>query len=128
MIKGKIFKKWYKKIYISRKIGSQLDTDYNETTIYDLPKPYKMNIQPANADSDLEAFGETSFGMMRAIVPLESFENKISEFDVAYIYTTPDGEIENGANADYRVKSISIQNLAMSIYFEKITKNKEVLT
>lgn len=122
MIKGNVFKRWYKKVYIARKVGSKLDNDYNETSIYGEPVAYKMNIQPTNADSDLEAFGETSFGMMRAIVPLESFKGKISEFDVAYIETTPDGETENGLNADYRVKSVSYQNLAMSIYFEKITK------
>lgn len=121
-MRANVFKRWYKKVYIARKIGSQLDFDYNETTVYGNPKAYKMNIQPANADSDLEAFGETSFGMMRAIVPFEDFKDKISEFDVAYIYTTPDGENMNGEKADYRVKSVSIQNLAMSIYFEKITK------
>lgn len=121
-MRGNILKRWYKKVYIARKIGSQLDVDYNETAVYDKPKVYKMNIQPANADSDLEAFGETSFGMMRAIVPYEDFNNKISEFDVAYIYTTPEGENVYGENADYRVKSVSVQNLAISIYFEKITK------
>lgn len=122
MIRGNVFKRWYKRVYIARKIGSQIDVDYNETTIYGKPTAYKMNIQPTNADSDLEAFGETSFGMMRAIVPFEKFNGKISEFDVAYIYTTPEGESVDGANADYRVKSVSVQNLAMSIYFEKITK------
>ena len=122
MIKGNIFKNWYKKVYIARKLGSQIDIDYNETTIYDKPISYKMNIQPTNASSDLEAFGETSFKMLRAIVPYEYFKDKISEFDVAYINTTPEGEIQYGTNADYRVKSVSVQNLAMSIYFEKITK------
>ena len=121
-MRGNILKRWYKKVYIARKIGSQLDVDYNETAVYDKPKVYKMNIQPTNADSDLEAFGETSFGMMRAIVPYEDFNNKISEFDVAYIYTTPADETVHGQNADYRVKSVSVQNLAISIYFEKITK------
>lgn len=121
-MKSRIFKRWHKKVYIAKKIGSQLDTDYNETTIYDKPKAYKMNIQPTNADSDLEAFGETSFGMLRAIVPYEDFKDKISEFDVAYISTTPDGENVNGEKADYRVKTVSIQNLAISVYFEKITK------
>lgn len=122
MISGNVFKRWYKKVYIAKKIGSTIDENFNETTLYDTPILYKMNIQPANASSDLEAFGETSFGLMRAIVPYESFKDKIKEFDVAYIYETPEGEKENGDKADYRVKSVSVQNLAMSIYFEKITK------
>lgn len=121
-MRSNIFKRWQKKVYIAKKIGSQLDTDYNETTIYDKPKAYKINIQPTNASSDLEAFGETSFGMLRAIVPYEEFKGKINEFDVAYINTVPTDESENGEKADYRVKSVSEQNLAISIYFEKITK------
>jgi hypothetical protein len=122
MIRGNIFKRWNKKVYIASKTGSEVDENFNETTVYGTPIPYKMNIQPTNASSDLEAFGETSFSMMRAIVPYESYVGKINEFDVAYIYTTPEGEVKNGDNADYRVKSVAIQNLAIAIYFEKITK------
>ena len=122
MITGNIFKRWYKPIYIATKTGSMIDDDYNETSVYDKPVLYKMNIQPANASSDLEAFGETSFSMMRAIVPYEFFKNKIKEFDVAYVYTKPEGEAMNGDNADYRVKSVAEQNLVIVIYLEKITK------
>ena len=99
-----------------------IDDDYNETSVYDKPVLYKMNIQPANASSDLEAFGETSFSMMRAVVPYEFFKGKIKEFDVAYVYTKPEGEAMNGDNADYRVKSVAEQNLVIVIYLEKITK------
>ena len=122
MIKGNIFKNWYKDVWIASKVGSDIDDQYYEVAIYDEPVKYKMNIQPTNATSDLEAFGETSFGMLRAVVPYKNFKNKIKEFDVAYVGVTPDGETENGSNANYRVKSVMEQNLAITIYFEKITK------
>ena len=122
MIMGNIFKNWYKDVYIASKKGSNVDENYFETTIYNKPIKYKMNIQPANATSDLEAFGETSFGMLKAVVPYKAFKGKIKEFDVAYVETTPEGEYKNGYNADYRVKSVMPQNLAITIYFEKITK------
>lgn len=122
MIRGSIFKNWYKDVWIASKVDSDVDENFYEVSIYDTPVKYKMNIQPTNATSDLEAFGETSFGMLRAVVPYNKFKGKIKEFDVAYVGITPDGEAENGANANYRVKSVMEQNLAITIYFEKITK------
>lgn len=122
MIRGNIFKNWYKDVWIASKIGSTVSESYYETSVYDTPVKYKMNIQPTNATSDLEAFGETSFGMLRAVVPYNKFKGKIKEFDVAYVGVTPEGETENGSNANYRVKSVAEQNLAITIYFEKITK------
>lgn len=122
MIRGNIFKNWYKDVWIAPKTGSNVDEQYYEVTVYGEPVKYKMNIQPTNATSDLEAFGETSFGMLRAVVPYKKFKGKIKEFDVAYVGVTPDGEAENGDNANYRVKSVMEQNLAITIYFEKITK------
>lgn len=122
MIRGNIFKNWKKDVWIASKSGSIVDENYYEVATYDEPVKYRMNIQPTNASSDLEAFGETSFGMLRAIVPYSKFKGKIKEFDVAYVGVTPDGELENGANANYRVKSVAEQNLAITIYFEKITK------
>jgi len=122
MIRGNIFKNWYKDVWIASKVDSDVDENFYEVSIYGEPVKYKMNIQPTNATSDLEAFGETSFGMLRAVVPYNKFKGKIKEFDVAYVGVTPDGEAENGANANYRVKSVMEQNLAITIYFEKITK------
>lgn len=122
MIRGNIFKNWYKDVWIASKVDSDVDENFYEVSIYGEPVKYKMNIQPTNATSDLEAFGETSFGMLRAVVPYNKFKGKIKEFDVAYVGVTPDGEKENGANANYRVKSVMEQNLAITIYFEKITK------
>lgn len=122
MIRGNIFKNWYKDVWIASKTGSTTDENYYEVSTYDTPVKYKMNIQPANATSDLEAFGETSFGLMRAVVPYHKFKGKIKEFDVAYVGIAPEGELENGTNANYRVKSVAEQNLAITIYFEKITK------
>lgn len=123
MILGNIFKNWNKTCYIASKQPKPLLDDYgNEVNIYDKPKKYSFNIQPASGDFDLTLYGEKVNKVYRAIVEY-SYKDKIKEGDIAYLDgANPLNEKVNGENGNYVVDSIRPQNLAMAIYFRKIEK------
>ena len=52
----------------------------------------------------------------------KKWEGRIKENDVAYLDgVTPDGEKQNGSNANYRVESARNTSLnMMTVYFEKL--------
>ena len=114
---------WAKDVYIASKVGTQLDIEDNEITIYDKPneKPYKFNYQPVNTDADIAEFGENAKIMKKAVIPI-SYQGKFKEFDVAYLDgATPDGEENYGDNANYRLLPPRDGNSVIIIYFEKLT-------
>lgn len=114
---------WAKDVYIASKVGTQLDIEGNEITIYDKPneKPYKFNYQPVNTDADIAEFGENAKIMKKAVIPI-SYQGQFKEFDVAYLDgTTPYGEENYGDNANYRLLPPRDGNSVIIIYFEKLT-------
>lgn len=109
-----------KTIYIAKKIGETIDDYGNTIPNYDTPIQYKFNVQPISGGSDVQIYGERVSAMQKAVIPI-SYLNEFKEFDVAYLDgKTPDGELSNGDNANYILKSIRNGNKVITIYFEKI--------
>ena len=79
------FRKWNKKIWIAKKVGS-IENDFGyETPIYTKPKMYKINVQPVSASADIQEFGEKAEQMQRAVIEKNIYFGKFKEFDVAYL-------------------------------------------
>lgn len=110
--------------YIGSKLESTFDDNGNEITLYDIPKKYRFNIQPVSGTSDIQEFGEHANKMKVAVITnRKKYDGKFKEFDCAYLDgATPDGETINGENANYRVYAVQYQNVAIRIFFIKLTK------
>lgn len=114
-------KKWNKKIWIAKKIGTEEDDYGYEVPIYDKPKMYMMNVQPISSEADIQEFGENAKTMQKAVIEYSKYFGKFTEFDVAYLDgATPDNEEINGADANYRLYPPRNQNKAIQIYFERL--------
>ena len=114
---------WKQDVYIASKTGVTYDEDGNEISTYDKPneEPYKFNYQPVNTDADIAEFGENAKIMKKAVIPI-SYKGQFKEFDVAYLDgATPEGEANNGDNANYRLLPPRDGNAVIIIYFEKLT-------
>ena len=116
-----------KKLWIAKRLTATTDSFGNEIPNYDKPQEYFFNYQPVTSQTELEAFGIVGIQMMKAICSRLKYENVFKEFDLAYLDgATPDGEIRNGQNANYRIYGNPLnQNLVTTIYFEKIVKDNE---
>lgn len=113
--------------FIAKKLDVEYDDFGNQIEVYDTPQPFSFNIQPVNTSSEIQAFGERYVRMKKALVSKSEYLNKFNEFDKVYLDgATPDGEIKNGANANYRIYAINPQNVAMIIYFIKLVKENNV--
>lgn len=111
-------------IYICKYKETIQDDYLNQIKVYDKPTKYWFNIQPATRSSQIREFGELVKSMKVATIPKTKYLNKFNEFDLAYLDgATPDGELENGENANYRVYAVRNQNAIIVIYFLKIVKN-----
>lgn len=115
-----------KPLYIAKKKKVAMDDYMNEIVEYDTPFYFGMvNYQPLTGN-DLEAYirtyGETNRSIIRLLI---DYINKdvINQFDVAYLYdANPKGELINGQNANYTVKTVKMQNTKIMILFEEIIK------
>lgn len=122
MIRGNVFKNWNKTCYIANKTGTTEDEYGNELPVYGTPTKYRFNIQPASGDFDITLYGAKVSKVYRAVVPY-SYKDKIKEGDIAYLDgESPANEVVNGENGNYIVDSVRPQNLATTIYFQKIEK------
>ena len=89
--------------------------------IYDTPKPYLMNVQPVNSDSEIAEFGAKATGMQKALIEMKPYYGMFKEFDLAYLDgANPTGETVNGENANYRLHPPRNQNKCIRIYLERI--------
>lgn len=112
---------WARDIYIASKKEVTLDDEGNEIVIYGEPKPFKFNYQPVSTDADIAEFGENAKIMKKAVIPI-SYQGQFKEFDVAYLDgATPNGEENNGDNANYRLLPPRDGNSVIIIYFERLT-------
>lgn len=112
---------WKKKIYIAKRLTSSLDEYGNEVIVYDKPNQYEFNVQPISSEVDLREFGEKSSMMQKAVIPIK-YKNMFKENDVAYLDdANPNGEIENGDKANYKLMPPRNQNIAIVVYFERLT-------
>lgn len=112
---------WKKELYIASKLKPINDDEGNEIVKYSAPLPFKFNYQPLTSDADLREFGEKANMTQKAVIPIQ-YKDLFKEFDVAYLDgATPDGEAENGDNANYRLHPPRNQNSTIIIYFERLT-------
>ena len=110
-------------IYIAKRTGFVQDEYLNQTETFDEPVRYYLNVQTVSSDSEIREFGENANSMKCiSITEKTKYLNKFNEFDRVYINTTPDGEAENGENADYRIYSVRNQNTSILIYLKKLVK------
>ena len=111
--------------YICKYMGEEKDEFGNRVPVYDKPnkEPYEWNIQNISQSSEQYAFGERVLNMKVALlkgIERDEFINQFSELDLAYLDgATPEGEVVNGDNANYKIYAIKPQNVALLIYFEK---------
>jgi len=123
-----IFQNWNKDLYIATKKEVVLDDYENEIIKYNTPFYFgKVNYQPLTK-KDLEAYykayGETQNSIISLLIDYTE-DNKFKAFDVAYLYgATPEGEAENGDNANYIVRSYKPQNTKIMVIFEEIVKEE----
>lgn len=114
-------RRWQKKIYIASKKGITVDDFGNEIIEYEKPKMYMFNVQPVNSYIDLVEFGEKATQIQKAIIPMK-YKHYFKENDLAYLDdVTPNGEQENGDNANYRLRPPRNQNKVIAIYFERLS-------
>lgn len=109
-------------VYIAKKLPTTQDEDLNEIQHYDTPIKYVFNVQPVDSDSDTKAYGQEVKDMFVAVISKSKYKNVFTEYDKVYINTTPEGELENGDNADFRIYGIRPQNACIRIYFKKLVK------
>lgn len=116
------YKKWNKKIWIAKKVGTNDIDDYGyEIPVYEKPKMYEMNVQPISSEADIQEFGESARQMQKAVIEMNKYFGVFHEFDVAYLDgVTPKEEKSNGENANYRLYPPRYQNKCIVIYFERL--------
>lgn len=114
------------KCYIGSKLDSRFDDEGNEIKVYDEPQEYFFNIQPVNTltsnAAEIQSFGENANKMKVAVITnRKKYEGKFKDFDCAYLDgATPEGEIVNGQNANYRIYSVQPQNVVIRVFFIKL--------
>ena len=111
---------WKKPLYIASKLRVDIDEEGNDIAIYDNPVAYEFNYQPVTSEADIQEFGENVEKVEKMVIPI-SYKDSFKEFDVAYLDgATPTGEVVNGANANYRLRSPRVGNNVIVIYMDKI--------
>lgn len=118
-------------IYIASfdKDYTEYDDNGNELQKFDTPIKYRFNVQANNTQTykDNSYIGEYGYNdnstKVVMITEKKKYLNKFKEFDRVYLDTTPNGELENGDNADYRVSLVRNQNTCIKLYLTKLTKD-----
>ena len=123
-----IFKNWNKNLYIANKKGVKIDDYNNEIVEYEEPFYFgEVNYQPLTGKS-LEAYiktyGETENNIVCCFIDIDE-DGRFEALDLAYLYgATPEGEIVNGENANYIVRTYRKQNTRIMVVFEEIVKEE----
>ena len=124
---------WKKDIYIAKKEkdenGENIIDRYGNVK-YSKPEKYRFNVQPiggttnsTSGRTDVMAYGQKAMQMQRAIINYKTYLGIFDVDDLAYLDgATPEGEIKNGDNANFRIDAILNQNKVIAIYFEKLTE------
>lgn len=125
-----IFKNWNKDIYIATKKRDSITHDSYNNEIVEYNEPFyfgKVNYQPLTR-KDLEAYikeyGETNHNIVSCLINYTD-DGKFNKLDLAYLYgATPVGEVQNGSNANYIVRSYKPQNTKIMVIFEELIKEE----
>lgn len=112
-------------LYVAKNLGTTEDEYGDEEVLYDKPKKYHFNVMPVKTASEIQAFGELATSMKVAVITeKDRYINEFHEFDAAYLDgATPEDEIQNGYDANYRVYAVQPQNAIIKVYFLKLVKN-----
>ena len=121
-----IFQNWNKDMYIATKKEVLYDDFDNEIVIYNEPFHYKkVNYQPLTTkqmEAFIKTYGETENNVVSCLIDAKD-KDKFDIFDVAYLYdATPENEVKNGANANYKVRAFKPQNTKIMVILEEIVK------
>lgn len=112
-------RKWNKKIWIAKKIGSKEDDYGYEVPIYSKPKMYMMNVQPISSSADIQEFGERAKQMQKAVIEYKRYFGKFKEFDIAYL----DGATPVQDGGEFVVNANDLDNGQVRIVDELIVNN-----
>lgn len=128
---------WKKDLYICFKTGGGEDEEGRPLPKYHDPTPFLnhkgFNYQPIKEKSDIEMFGASSTGVIKAVIKQNDYAyclfNEDSVGSVAYLneaspyikpsWATSDIESQNGEWANYEVNAVRVLNLTKHIYFVK---------
>ena len=69
-------KKWNKKIWIAKKIGTKEDDYGYQTPVYEQAIMYEMNVQPISSEADIQEFGENARQMQKAVIEYDKYFGK----------------------------------------------------
>lgn len=110
------------RIYIASQNMDDELVDSHGNRPYDEPFLFRENLASVDGKSEKEEYGDRVRNMYKSVVMRKKWEGRIKENDVAYLDgVTPDGEKQNGSNANYRVESARNTSLnMMTVYFEKL--------
>ena len=78
-------KKWNKRVWIAKKIGTKEDEYGYAIPLYSKPKMYMMNVQPINSYADMQEFGERANQIQKAVIECKKYLDEFKEFDIAYL-------------------------------------------
>ena len=79
-----------------------------------------MNVQPLTAEADLKEFGINVEQFYKTIIEKDKYYGAFKEGDVAYLDgVTPEGEVKDGFNANYRLYPPRNQNKCICIFFKR---------
>lgn len=118
--------KYKSKIYIASKIDDVIDDYGSQKSIYDEPKPYRFNVQTLNKSSEIMEFGDrVNSTKVIQITEKKKYLNRFKEFDLVYVDTTPEGELEYGDNADYKIIGVRPQNTSIRVYIGKLINEQK---
>lgn len=126
--KSHIFRNWNKDMYIATKDEVVVDDYDNEIVTYNKPFFFgKVNYQPLTTkqmEAYIQTYGETENNVVSCLVDFKD-RYKFNIFDVAYLYdATPNNEVKNGANANYKIRAFKPQNTKIMVILEEITKEE----
>jgi hypothetical protein len=111
---------WKKPLYIATFKEISYDDELNEIRTYNEPVAYEYNYQPVSSYLDIQAFGKDSTEMYKMVIPIKD-KDLFKEYDLAYLNgATPEGEINNGDNANYVLLPPKEGNAVVIIYCQKI--------
>lgn len=111
---------WKKPLYIATFKEITYDDELNEIRTYNEPVAYEMNYQPVSSYLDIQAFDKDAIEMYKIVLPIKD-KDLFKEYDLAYLNgATPEGEENNGDNANYVLLPPKIGNAVVIIYCQKM--------
>ena len=116
-------------MYIATKKDEVEHDDYNNEIVkYDTPFYFgKVNYEPLTAkqlEAYIKTYGETENNVVSCLIDYKD-KDKFNIFDLAYLYgINPNGESQNGDNANYKVRAFKPQNTKIMVILEEIIKEE----